>query len=187
MSKFIFVGNTVIQLVGDTVHNKIGDTTRSNNTLQQGPYLHQAYFTHSEALAQLESYKYHKAYRTCLQVCIAHWVIDNQPALELATVVAWLGVNLEKTFQNISLKLNRATLCMQWLQGQDKLDRVGGCIMKILHILMKRPLSPLSLSPNPENMEEMEENVLFAALKQSASGLDYIITEIKCHMQSVVH
>jgi hypothetical protein len=43
--------------------------------------------------------------------------------------------------------------------------------MKILKI----PLSPLSLSPNPENMEEMEKNVLFAALKLSALGLDHII------------
>jgi len=41
---------------------------------------------------------------------------------------------------------------------------------------MKKPLSPLSLSPNPENMEEMEKNMLFAALKPSALGLDYIIT-----------
>jgi len=38
------------------------------------------------------------AYRICLQVCITHWVIDDQPALELATIVAWLGVNLAKIY-----------------------------------------------------------------------------------------
>ena len=72
---------------------------RFNNTpQQQGLYLHQAYSTHSEALTQLESHKYHKAYRTCLQVCIAHGIIDDQPALELATVVAWL----DKFRENLS-------------------------------------------------------------------------------------
>jgi len=87
----------------------------------------------------------------------------------------------------MSLRLNRAAFCMQWLHGPDQLNRVDGCTIKILYILVEGLLSPFPLSPNPKNMEKMEENVLFAALKPNASGLVYIITKIKCYMQSVVY